>query len=175
MDASLNGTALAADDTGNYGPRTTLQRTTVFGQMFVQEFPLVSNVIFTEPVQAQRQQIGCVRYSFVPDGSRTPQRFRCEPDLELEMLRRDRPDITPQEQSDVLKLLVPLFTSTQYGDPGYGQLYVHCPQQIRTGAEDDSEMGAFSQLKQTYREANLGPVLNEYLPLGLRAEMFYVT
>ncbi|MCZ6676911.1 MAG: phage tail protein [Candidatus Poribacteria bacterium] len=175
VDASLNGTALAADDDGNYGPRTTLKRTTVFGQMFVKELPLASDAIFTEPVHAQRRQIGCVRYSFVPNGSRTPRRFRCQPDLELETQQQNNPDFTPQEQIEVLKLLVPLFTSTQYGDPSYGQLHVNCPQQIRTGAEDDSEMGVFSLLKQTYREANLRPVLEEYLPLGLSAEIFYVT
>ena len=175
VDGTLNGTAVAGDDQGAYGPRTTLERTTVLGQTVVKEIPLASNVIFTALVQVQRQQRGNIRYSFVPHGSRTPQRYRCQPDLALENLAYHQSDQTEQARADILKLLVPRFTSTQYGNPGYGQLHVNCPKAIRTGAEDDCEMGVFHQLKQTYREANLAPILAEYLPLGLQAEVFYVT
>ena len=37
------------------------------------------------------------------------------------------------------------------------------------------EMGAFSNLKQPWREAQLGILLKEYLPFGLKAGVFYVT
>ena len=43
-----------------------------------------------------------------------------------------------------------------------------CPVQIRTGAEDGSEMGAFCVLKQPQRESNLRIRLDEYLPVGSR-------
>ena len=43
------------------------------------------------------------------------------------------------------------------------------PRQIRAGAEDGSEMGAFSMLKQPQRESNLAIRLDEYLPVGLEA------
>jgi hypothetical protein len=36
-------------------------------------------------------------------------------------------------------------------------------------------MGVFSHLKQPQREANLRVALEEYLPFGLQAGMFYVT
>jgi hypothetical protein len=48
------------------------------------------------------------------------------------------------------------------------------PVQIRTGAEDGSEMGVFCHLKQPQREANLRDALNEYLRSGLEAGILYV-
>jgi phytoene dehydrogenase-like protein len=50
-----------------------------------------------------------------------------------------------------------------------------CPEEIRTGAEDGSEVGAFSSLMQPQREANLRIRLAEYLPFGLDPGLIYVT
>ncbi|GAB4180475.1 MAG: hypothetical protein Fur006_14640 [Coleofasciculaceae cyanobacterium] len=74
----------------------------------------------------------------------------------------------------ILSRLQPSFTSTDYGHPGYGQLSLACPEEIRTGAEDGSEMGAFSYLKQPQRQANLQMSLEEYLRFGLDAGLIYV-
>jgi photosystem II stability/assembly factor-like uncharacterized protein len=74
----------------------------------------------------------------------------------------------------ILSRLQPSFTSTDYGHPGYGQLSLACPEEIRTGAEDGSEMGAFSYLKQPQRQANLQISLEEYLRFGLNAGLIYV-
>ena len=71
--------------------------------------------------------------------------------------------------------VVPSFTSIHYGDPGYGQLHLSCPVEIRTGAEDGSEMGVFCHLKQPQRETNLRIRLEEYLPFGLDPGVIYVT
>jgi hypothetical protein len=71
--------------------------------------------------------------------------------------------------------LVPAYTSTSYGQPGYAQLHVSCPREIATGASDESEMGVFCHLKQPQREANLRLRLEEYLPFGLEAGLIYVT
>jgi len=46
---------------------------------------------------------------------------------------------------------------------------------LRTGAEDGSEMGAYCHLKQPQRESNLRIRLDEYLPFGLDAGLIYVT
>ncbi|HMR67355.1 MAG TPA: hypothetical protein PKE64_25360, partial [Anaerolineae bacterium] len=59
--------------------------------------------------------------------------------------------------------------------PAYGQLSLTCPLEIKTGAEDGLEMGAFSFLKQPQREANLRANLDEYLRFGLEAGIFYAT
>ncbi len=75
----------------------------------------------------------------------------------------------------VLSWLKPSYTSTQYGDPAYAQLSLSCPKQIRSGAEDGCEMGAFYFLKQPQREGNLLASLDEYLRFGLEAGIFYET
>ncbi|HEY9639430.1 MAG TPA: hypothetical protein V6C57_03045, partial [Coleofasciculaceae cyanobacterium] len=74
----------------------------------------------------------------------------------------------------IMSRLQPRFTSEQYGDPGYAQLSQDCSVEIRTGAEDESEMGAFSFLKQPQREANLRASLDEHLRFGLEAGIFYI-
>lgn len=173
--------ALAADDIGGTpGPPATLERTTIFGKVHVKELVLASEVIFTGRVTAARHQTGCVRFSFVPAGSRTPRRYRCQPDLALaqraEELQWDSvQDLPEEERSPVLARLQPGFTSRQYGQPAYAQLSGRCAEEIRTGAEDGSEMGVFSQLKQPQRLANLRAGLEEYLRFGLEAGIFLVT
>ena len=46
----------------------------------------------------------------------------------------------------------PRFTSTLFGEPAYCQLAHDCPDEIRRGAEEESEMGAFHDLYQPQRE-----------------------
>jgi hypothetical protein len=47
--------------------------------------------------------------------------------------------------------------------------------EIRTGAEDQSEMGAMRDLYVPQREAHLRARLGEYLRFGLEAGIFYVS
>jgi hypothetical protein len=75
----------------------------------------------------------------------------------------------------ILNQIQPDFTSMHYGQPGYAQLSNTCPPEIYTGAEDGSEMGAFSYLKQPQRSANLQASLTEYLRFGLQANIIYIT
>ena len=70
---------------------------------------------------------------------------------------------------------MPLFTSLSYGHPGYGQLLRRCAIEIREGADDEAEMGAFHDLFQPQRETNLRVRLDEYLRFGLEAGVFYPT
>ncbi len=164
------------------GPPAELRRATVFGAVQVRELSLASEVVFTGPVRADRAQGGCVRFSYLslPPDSRVPRRYQCQPDLALAALakqlgRASAADLLPHEQALVLDRLHPAFTSERYGDPGYGQLSLNCPVEITTGAEDGSEMGAFSGLRQPQREANLRIRLAEYLPFGLQPALIYVT
>jgi hypothetical protein len=168
------------------GPSTTIERTTVFGKVRVREMTSASNVIFTDTVTVDHRQQNCVRYSFVPDGSQTSRRYRCQPDLEISKQIEDEENKAQAEnisfdtsgreliRTEVVSRLVPAFTSIRYGDPGYGQLHTSCPEQIRTGADDGSEMGAFHHLKQPQREANLCTALDEYLRFGLEPGILYV-
>jgi hypothetical protein len=132
-------------------------------------------------VVSERRQAGCARFSYVPEGSyQTPRRYRCQPDLALaqrakELLLASEDDLPPAERAPVQARLRPSFTSVHYGHPAYAQLGLTCAEEIRTGAGDGSEMGAFSSLKQPQREANLRIRLEEYLPFSLEAGLIYVT
>jgi hypothetical protein len=175
--------AIAGDAGGDAaGPPTTLERVTIFGIVFVQELVLASEVIFVHPVTSVRRQNGCVRFSYLPEGSVTPRRFRCQPDLEIQTqtdAATTLGTLTAAQQDairdDVRSWLVPAFTDIHYGLPAYAQLAYSCPVQIKAGAEDGSEMGAFSFLQQPQRETNLRVRLQEYLPFGLQAGLIYVT
>lgn len=79
---------------------------------------------------------------------------------------------------DMLRLLnqlQPQFTQTAYGQPGYAQLDLACPSEIRTGAENASEMGVFNYLKQSQREDNLHASLTEYLRFGIQPDFIFFT
>jgi len=57
----------------------------------------------------------------------------------------------------------------------YGQLAPGCATEISTGADDESEMGAFHDLYQPQRAANLLVRLAEYTPAGMGAGIIYAT
>ncbi|HEX4383100.1 MAG TPA: hypothetical protein VH083_09135 [Myxococcales bacterium] len=146
----------------------SLQRTTVFGATTAEQFSLASDCLFTGQVQTALTQAGCIRFSAAPDGSRLPKRFHCQPDLALAAA-------PAAERAATLTRLDPCFTSERYGDPGYAQLTAATAPELRTGASDGSEMGAFQLLHQPQRAANLAAGIDEYLRYGLEAAFFYVT
>lgn len=149
---------------------TTIERSTVFGSVSVRELTLGSESIFAAgPVVAERRQVGCMRFSsLVRQGSRTPRRYRCQPDL----VRAAAPSGEKEAESDRVR---PAFTAIRYGEPAYAQLARGCAREIATGSEDGSEIGAFCHLRQPQREENLRTRLREYVPFGLEAGLIYVT
>ncbi len=175
-----NTPALASPTAGEPGPSTTMERTTVFGAVQVKELVLASEAVFTGLVTVSRRQSGCVRFSYLPPGSQAPRRYRCQPELAVAQrateLGLDSPEqLSGREVAATQARVQPAFTSRHYGHPAYAQLRASCAVEIRTGAEDGSEMGAFSHLKQPQREANLRLRLEEYLPFGLDAGLIAVT
>ncbi|MGW7284681.1 hypothetical protein ACWGH4_04160 [Streptomyces sp. NPDC054847] len=132
-------------------------RTTVIGEVHTHTVEIGENSVFTGQMRVARRGVGCLRYSYVPPGSRTPRRHRCQPDLAGgEPLR-------------------PLFTSERYGTPAYGRLSDACPPEIRRGADDGSEMGVFHDLYEPQREDSLRARLAEYTPAGTDAGIIPVT
>ena len=182
---AVQGTAIAATGTDDEpGPPAVIERTTIFGPSWLKKLTLGSEVIFTHPVTVTQRQEGCVRFSYVPPGSETPRRYRCQPDLAvetaIEKAEKEAGGPLPLAQKndirdDIQARVVPGFTDLYYGLPGYAQLRLGVPAEIRKGAEDGSEMGAFSHLKQPQRETNLRIRLDEYLPFGLEPGLIYVT
>ena len=150
------------------GGDLTLTNSTVVGKVRARRMPLASNAIFLArlaagdgwqfPVHIDQRQHGCVRFSFVPTGARTPRRHKCQPAAPAAAAR-----VRPQ------------FTSLRYGDPGYGQLSARCAAEIRAGADDEAEIGVFHDLFQPQRETNLRVRLDEYLRFGLEAGIFYAS
>ncbi|HEY9631521.1 MAG TPA: hypothetical protein V6C84_29875 [Coleofasciculaceae cyanobacterium] len=158
---------------------TTLQTSTLFGSTTVRSLE-ASNSILVGKAIAIRRQKGCVRFCYLPTDSQVAQRYRCQPELALTqraaMLQLNAFTLlSAAERNAIQARLTPLFTSTRYGDPGYGQLSRRCAPEIRQGADDEAEMGAFHDLYQPQREMNLRVRLDEYLRFGLEAGIFYVT
>ncbi len=162
-----------------------LQRSTFFGGVHGLTLS-ASDCIFDAPARAERRQTGCVRFCYVPPSSQVPRRYRCQPQLETDTriaalraaaLAAGLPPPTAAAEgalrAEVEATVRPLFTARRYGDPALGQLDQRCAVQIRTGAESGAEMGAYEQLRQPQREANLRDALAEYLRLGLTAGVYY--
>ena len=153
----------------------TLSDTTVFGIVDTHAIALAENCIFTGCVNVARRQLGCMRFCYVPCGCRTPRRYRCQPDEAIAELRRRVPDpdrLHAEILSEQLRLL-PQFTSERYGAPGYAQLGPRCAPEIARGADDDSEMGAYHDLFQPQRAANLRARLAEFTPAGMHVGLLF--
>jgi hypothetical protein len=159
VDATnVTNAAFAAIDGSHAGGTLQIVDSTVVGTVHTLELQLASNSIFLSDVRSEQKQAGCVRFCYLPLTSVVPRRYRCQP-----------------EDADNSLRVRPQFTSLRYGDPGYGQLALRAAQEIREGADDEAEMGAFHELFKPQRETNLRIRLDEYLRFGLEAGTFYVT
>ena len=152
----------ALDGTGG-GGAMTLQGCTVVGKVHATLLALVSNSIFwaglvmadtwATALIADRKQEGCVRFSFLPAGAKTPRRFECV----------EHGIASPQ----------PIFFALRYGRPGYLKLLASTPDVVRRGADDGGEMGAFHFVLAPLRETDLRVRMQEYLPVGLEFGIIY--
>jgi hypothetical protein len=138
-------------------------RSTVFGQIHTHAIDLAQNSIFMGPVRVAHRQRGCMRFCYVTPGSRTPRRYRCQPDLAGTAVDRQRLPVRPR------------FDSIRYGTPTYCRLAETCAEEITRGADDESEMGVFHDLYQPQRAANLQARLEEYTPAGANVGIIYAT
>ncbi|HTU76786.1 MAG TPA: hypothetical protein VMG38_25020 [Trebonia sp.] len=127
-------------------------RSTFLGEVHAHAIQIAAQTIFDGRVNVARRGVGCLRFSYLPPGSRAPRRYQC--------------------QSGPVR---PGFTSTRYGAPGYGQLALDCGPEIARGAQDGAEMGAFHDLFQPQREDNLITRLAEFSPAGTDAGLIYTT
>ena len=156
--------------------RVSLVRSTVFGEVNTHAIALAENSIFMGAIRVGRRQQGCMRFCYVTPGSRTPQRYHCQPDLVVVALEAlispaDRPAAKERETVRVR----PRFNSTRYGTPTYCQLGDDCAEEIKRGADDESEMGAFHDLFQPQRTANLRARLDEYTPAAMETGIFFTS
>jgi hypothetical protein len=138
-----------------------LERVTVLGSAFMHDLTASDSILagFTTVQDAQQ---GYVRHSAVASGTYTPRRFSCA-------------TITPEGA---------LFTSSDFGQPGYAQLLETVDQAIASapagvtisaGAENSSEMGAYCSGLAPVKENGLLIKFDEYMPLGLTPVIVHVT
>jgi hypothetical protein len=131
---------------------TSISGCTVLGKGSFRELA-ACNSLFCDVVTVADDQQGCVRFSAWTHGSRLPRQYES---VELEPGRD-------------------LFASTDFGQPHYAQLLPTVGPDIGAGAEDGSEMGAFSQDKNPIKQRSLLIMLQESLPIGLNPVLVYVT
>lgn len=166
----------------------TIIRSTVFGKVQVHAIELGENCIFEGCITVARRQYGCLRFSYITPGSRTPSRFMCQPDLvesaiehSLRLQAKEKGLSPPTDdqikaaQSCERIRVKPQFNSTRYGMPTYCQLASNCAKEIKRGAEDESEMGVFHDLFHAQHEANLRVRLDEYVPAGSDVSIIFAS
>ncbi|MEU1973076.1 hypothetical protein ABZ477_15580, partial [Microbacterium sp. NPDC019599] len=169
IDAGEEGIAFASEAAATSpGGTLVLDECTVLGRIRARVLERVSNTIvlagvpaaessdWPVPVIADRRQQGCVRFSYLPPGSRTPRRYRGVADEDAAAFR-------------------PVFTSERFGDPGYIQLDRRTVDAVWRGADDESEMGALHHLNQPLREAYLERRLEDYTRFGLEVGLVFET
>lgn len=190
---SENNVAYDWKGSSGAGGELNLENSTIIGKVRTFLLKNASNTIFYSktkqgdgwdaPVISDVRQDGCIRYSFIPPESLVPQRYHCQPDLiikqAVENAKKINPNISDNDikkiSSEVIIQFQPVFSSLKYGSPEYAQLHLSCPDEIRSGADDESEMGVFHDLYQPQREMNLKVRLEEYLRFGLEAGIYYAS
>lgn len=121
----------------------TMNRVTVLGRVDVERL-YASEALITGEVDVTDLQAGCFRFSSAPDSSRLPHPYRWVPWTGG-----------------------PVFSSTRFGDAGYTWLAESAPDALRRGAENGSEIGAWSSSLNPIKEDSLLRKVEEYLPFGL--------
>ena len=152
----------------------TIARTTVIGHVQVHSIELAENSIFLGEVCVGRSQFGCVRFCYMAPGSRTPQRYRCQPDLVVAAVPGTDPDADRLREREALSVR-PHFDTLLYGTPQYCRLSLWRADEIRRGADDRSEMGVFHDLFEPQRRANLEARLTEHVPAAADAGIFFAS
>jgi hypothetical protein len=134
--------AIGCNGSGVAYAELRIARSTIVGEVLTHVILLAENSLFTAQVQVARKQVGCIRYSHVPVESRTPRRYKCQPENEQ------------ATQDDILRL-APCFESDRYGTPNYLRLSPCAALEIKQGADDESEMGVYHDLFEPQRFALL--------------------
>ncbi|WP_194918886.1 hypothetical protein [Catenulispora rubra] len=158
-----------------------LYRSTVIGEVHTHAIQIAENSILSGNVNVARRGVGCVRFCYAPQGSRTPRRYDSQPDLVLAAVAEQLADglLTTDQAAGLQRTeplrVRPLFTSQRYGTAAYAQLSSGCAREIVRGAEDGSELGVYHNLYQPQREDNLTARLTESTPAGFDAGIIYVS
>ncbi len=134
------------------GGELAVSRTTVLGPAHIHRLD-ASECVLADSATVDDCQHGCVRFSAYQAGSTLPRTYESVPVVPGTML----------------------FTSRDFGRPGYAQLLATAGAAIAEGAKDGSEMGAFWRERNAVKERSLLIKYQEYLPLGLEPVVVHMT
>lgn len=146
VDSTLD--AGAGDAVRGAGLHLSLVGSTVVGAVLAHTLE-GSSAILDGRVVVENRQVGCLRYSYAPRGSRVPRRYRCSPS----------PTADPGTH--------PSYAATDRGSPSYLALDEGCPAEIAEGGEGSAEMGVHHHLGRPLRVHATTRLLAPYLPVGL--------
>lgn len=173
LDNSILDAKLTANCDSLRAYKGNINRSTIFGDVYLKSLVMASDSLFVNNFFVKRRQTGCIRFCYVTSKSLTPSRYRCQPEYFLSILPTFSTDKNLYSNNNSLN--VPIFTSVNFGDPGYAQLSKFCPKVFLEGSSNGSEMGIFNNLYQTQRINNLLAAIDEYLPVGIKAGIFIVS
>lgn len=183
LDATTTSLPAISGPEGGYAyAMVRLRRCTVIGTVLAHVLALGDNTIFLGLVQVARRQQGCARFCWIEPGSRTPSRYECQPDLVRQAISAAATpggglaasQVSADQDAETARVR-PRFNSLRYGSPVYCQLAQDCAAEITSGADDESELGAFHDLFQPQRLANLNDRLQDFTPADMNSAVFIVT
>jgi hypothetical protein len=133
-----------------------IERSTVLGRIEVDRL-YATELLAGDITVAADNQHGCFRFSAGPSdpAMRLPRQF------ESHLIAGG---IEPY-----------FFVSTRFGDPGFAQLSGGVPQVIERGAENGSEIGAFSRVLAPIKADDLRTKLDEYAPMNTICGLVFET
>lgn len=134
--------------------RVTMRRVTVFGEVAV-EWLDASEALITGFTNVTNTQAGCFRFSAVLE--------RRDPLNPASLHSR----VPHPYESHFVKRFNGVFTSKVFSRPGYAQLAESAPEFLLRGAENGSEIGAFSSLLNPIKFDSLRAKVEEFAPFGL--------
>jgi hypothetical protein len=132
----------------------TADRSTFFGNVVCGRID-ASEILVSAQVLAEDQQTGCFRFSAALSGGRVPHPY--------------------ESHFYAGRLPAGTFVSERFGDPGYAQLGETVPDDIRTGGENGTEMGAFSDALEPIKRADLEAKLAEFMPVNAIVQLIAET
>jgi hypothetical protein len=129
--------------------QVVMRGVTVFGDIHADLLDATDSLVMGQLIVANTQN-SCFRFSAASPSNAFP------------------PEAPPKQFQSVFEQIEPFFfTSLRFGDPGYAQLSRIVPDAIRRGAENTSEMGAFSFLLNPIRLVSVQAKIDEFGPTGV--------
>ncbi len=153
----------ATDAINGYAGATVIQNVTILGRSRVYSAE-GSGGIFKDVLEAFDQQVGCLKYCYFADDSkslsppdevknRLPQNFKCVSGKDARLI----------------------FTSEFLGNAAYCQLSLECDLRILEEGPSNDQMGAFNFLREAHKWRNLQIRFREFMPVGIRPLLIPVT